>query len=144
MTTEQILALGRVAERALICGFAGISLILGWNLFRVGVVSNQSADFNTKGWKANLKRVGPGVFFALFGSSVLAIALRSPLELQPARTEGISGQANKYLYALPVEIIDGVDIEYRNHAISPQEAYERLRKALKDASDRSAKTPSKN
>jgi hypothetical protein len=81
MSTEQIFALGRVVERLLICVFGGVSLALGWNLFRVGVVNQQSADLSAKGWRVNLKRVGPGVFFALFGSAVLALSLHSPLNL---------------------------------------------------------------
>lgn len=92
MSTEQIFALGRVIERLVICTFAGISLALGWNLFRVGVVTQQSADLSAKGWRVNLKRVGPGVFFALFGSAVLALSLHSPLSLplRPA-TDSVSG-----------------------------------------------------
>jgi hypothetical protein len=81
MSTEQIFALGRVVERLLICVFGGISLALGWNLFRVGVVTQQTAELSAKGWRVNLKRVGPGVFFALFGSAVLSLSLRSPLNL---------------------------------------------------------------
>src|ERR1700733_9027297 len=81
MTTEQILALGRVVERLLVCMSAGISLAFGWDLFRVGVVTDRAAEFAAAGWKANLKRVGPGVFFALFGAAVLAVALRSPLDV---------------------------------------------------------------
>jgi len=90
MSTEQIFALGRVVERLLICVFGGVSLALGWNLFRVGVVTQQSADLSAKGWRVNLKRVGPGVFFALFGSAVLALSLHSPLNLplQPTPYSG--------------------------------------------------------
>ena len=80
MTTEQILAIGRVFERLLVCGSAGMSLVLGWNLFRAGVVLEQSAEFVVKGWKATLKRVGPGIFFALFGACILGDALHSPFE----------------------------------------------------------------
>jgi hypothetical protein len=81
MSADQIFALGRVVERLLICMFGGISLVLGWNLFRVGVVTQQTADLAAKGWRLNLKRVGPGVFFALFGTLVLSLSLRSPLTL---------------------------------------------------------------
>jgi hypothetical protein len=81
MSADQIFALGRVVERLLICTFGGISLVLGWNLFRVGVVTQQTADLAAKGWRLNLKRVGPGVFFALFGTLVLSLSLRSPLTL---------------------------------------------------------------
>jgi hypothetical protein len=83
MTTDQILVVGRVVERLLICLFGGLSLALGWNLFRVGVLDQQSASLETTGWRVELKRVGPGTFFALFGCVVLAISLHSPLTLGP-------------------------------------------------------------
>jgi hypothetical protein len=44
-------------------------------------VTQQTAELAAKGWRVNLKRVGPGVFFALFGSAVLSLSLRSPLNL---------------------------------------------------------------
>jgi hypothetical protein len=87
VSTEQIFALGRVIERLLICTIGGVSLVLGWNLFRVGVVTQQAAELSAKGWRLNLKRVGPGVFFAVFGAVVLSLSLRSPLNL-PLRRFG--------------------------------------------------------
>ena len=44
MTTEQILVFGRVFERLLISALAGTSLAYGWNLFRVGVLAEQSRN----------------------------------------------------------------------------------------------------
>jgi len=90
MTTDQILAVGRVTERLLICLFSGLSLVLGWNLFRAGVLDQQSASAQARGWRIELKRVGPGVFFALFGSAVLAVSLHSPLTLggEPGASAG--------------------------------------------------------
>jgi hypothetical protein len=81
MSTEQFFALGRIIERLLICAFGGISLVLGWNLFRVGVVTQQTADLSAKGWRVNLQRVGPGVFFALFGTAILSLSLHNSLKL---------------------------------------------------------------
>jgi hypothetical protein len=81
MSIEETLTLGRVLERLLICIFAGVSLGFGWNLFRVGVVGQQTADLSAMGWRVTLKRVGPGIFFAIFGAAVLSLSLRSPLNL---------------------------------------------------------------
>jgi hypothetical protein len=81
MSTEEVFAIGRVVERLMISAIAGLCLTYGWNLFRVGVVNQQTAELGAKGWRINLKRVGPGVFFALFGTAVLAVSLRSPLSL---------------------------------------------------------------
>jgi hypothetical protein len=92
---EEIFAIGRVIERLLICAIAGVSLTYGWNLFRVGVLNEQSAEFAAKGWRINLKRVGPGAFFALFGSVVLSISLRSPLVLPLTAGSQHSAEANQ-------------------------------------------------
>jgi hypothetical protein len=79
----------------MICAFAGLSLTYGWNLFRAAVLTEQSAELAARGWRLNLRRVGPGVFFALFGCIILSISLRSPLALpltasaqNPASTTG--------------------------------------------------------
>lgn len=129
MNTEQILAVGRVIERLLACGFAGLSLALGWNLFRVGVVTEQTAEFTAGSWKATLKRVGPGVFFALFGACVLGYSIHSPLDIKSSRSaEGTI--VNQYLYRVPVTEINAIDIEYQNHAITVEQAYSHLREAV--------------
>ena len=129
MTTEQVLVVGRIAERLIICCLAGMSLSYGWNLFRAGILADQSADFAAGNWKANLKRVGPGTFFALFGATVLAIALHSPVQITTSQTE--AARTNKYLFSQQgVTAIDAIDVEYQNHAISSEEAYKRLRQAI--------------
>jgi hypothetical protein len=81
LSETMIFAIGRTVERLLADAMFGVSLILGWNLFRVGVLNDQTAEMLTKNWKIRLQRVGPGVFFALFGALGLAVAIRSPLEI---------------------------------------------------------------
>ena len=88
---------GRVIERMFIVLFSGVSLILGWHLFIKGVIPDQEAEGSFKNWKITLRRVGPGVFFALFGSVIFAFSLSHPLEIGP-------GQA--VLYAPPGPVID--------------------------------------
>lgn len=78
-----IFAWGRVIERLFIVGFSGLSLILGWNLFVRGILVDQEASGGYKGWKITLRKVGPGVFFALFGTIVLSISLAEPLKISP-------------------------------------------------------------
>ncbi len=82
MPVEQIVAIARSAERILLVCFAGASLAMGWNLFRVGIVSEQVAELAAQGWKVRFQRVGPGVFFALFGAISLALAITHPLTLR--------------------------------------------------------------
>ena len=77
-----VLAIGRAVERLIVDSMFGVSLILGWNLFRVGVLHDQSAEASVKGWKIRLQKVGPGVFFALFGVAGLIVALQRPFDLK--------------------------------------------------------------
>jgi hypothetical protein len=71
-------------ERLIIELFAGASLFLGWHLFSIGKVAKQTGEFAFKDWHISLQRVGPGIFFALFGASILIIGLFKPLEIHDA------------------------------------------------------------
>tara|TARA_R110001606_G_scaffold347860_1_gene497253 strand:+ start:86 stop:655 length:570 start_codon:yes stop_codon:yes gene_type:complete len=77
----------RAVERILIISFAGISIILGWHLFKIGVLTAQKAEFSGKGFTAKLLNVGPGVFFSLFGSTVLSVALVNGLNIKQTDTQ---------------------------------------------------------
>ncbi len=79
MPDLQILFWARSAERLLIVVFSGMSLVLGWNLFRVGVLDPQAAELSTKSWKIKLQRVGPGAFFALFAVVGFVYSVGHPL-----------------------------------------------------------------
>ncbi|MFL6301913.1 MAG: hypothetical protein ACJ72H_00090 [Candidatus Sulfotelmatobacter sp.] len=83
MSEIEILVLGRAIERVLIVLICGASLGFGWNLFREGVVEDQEAEVSRGQWKLTLKKVGPGVFFALFACIGLVYAVTSPLTLGP-------------------------------------------------------------
>jgi hypothetical protein len=78
---SSILAWMRGLERLGIVGLSGVSLILGWDLFRRGVLIAQNADFKTQGWTLRLQRVGPGIFFALFGTAAFISVVAHPLEI---------------------------------------------------------------
>lgn len=75
------LFLGRIVERVLVVMFGGLSLVLGWHLFRVGVVDPQIAEIKFKDWKVSLRQVGPGSVFAALGIGVMAVALSRPLQV---------------------------------------------------------------
>lgn len=79
MTEINILVFGRVLERVLITLFAGGSMFLGWHLFAAGIDKMQKAELTHKAWSVKLERVGPGIFFALFGATLLALGLITPL-----------------------------------------------------------------
>lgn len=81
MDETTIFFVGRLAERLIVVLCGGLSLTFGWHLFKIGVVTDQSAEFSKKEFTVRLQKVGPGVFFALFGAVVLAISLYRPLVL---------------------------------------------------------------
>jgi hypothetical protein len=126
MTTDQYLVVGRIIERLIVCLTAGASLTFGWNLFRLGIVTDQSADFAAGKWKATLNRVGPGVFFALFGATVLAISLQSPLQVKSTAENGERGSIT-YMYSGEADAANAIDVQYQNGAIKASEAYRQLR-----------------
>jgi hypothetical protein len=84
-----VLAVGRAVERVLADAMFGVSLVLGWNLFRVGVINDQTAELSAKGWKVRLQKVGPGIFFALFGAVGLCIAIQKPLTIDSEKTPAL-------------------------------------------------------
>jgi hypothetical protein len=99
---EDIIAYARIGERMLVTLGAGLSLWLGYCLFRInaGVRSPVSNTVDTSpvanterpldgGIEGNLGdfvrvrmwNVGPGLFFALFGAGLLAFVMYSPVNL---------------------------------------------------------------
>ena len=71
MTTFEIASLFRGAERLLIVGGGIVALYLGYRLFISGFAGGQTGEFVGKSLSIRLIKVGPGVFFALFGTFVL-------------------------------------------------------------------------
>lgn len=67
-------------ERLLIVAVAGLSIALGWSLFRERPAAEDGeAQVSALGWHVILRRIGPGVFFALFGAAVIVTALARPM-----------------------------------------------------------------
>lgn len=65
----------RGVERLFIVLTAGMSLVLGWDLFRRGITDPQTGVVKTDAVEIKLAKVGPGIFFALFGAAVLVVAI---------------------------------------------------------------------
>lgn len=68
---------GRALERLLIVLTGAMAMYLGYRLF--ALVSSEAGELIAKGsgWSIRLVRVGPGVFFALFGASIVVYAMKS-------------------------------------------------------------------
>lgn len=70
--------------------FAGLSVYLGWYLFRAGIFSEQKSEFKAIGIWIKLQKVGPGVFFALFGVAVLIHSISSPFDFKIQPYSGVT------------------------------------------------------
>lgn len=116
MTDLNAMIWGRILERLLIVSFSGVSLILGWNLFKIRLLKDQAAEFSIKDWRIRLERVGPGVFFALFGIAGLISSAVHPLSITsglPEKTSTPEVAASQKASASPA----GLDINYAGSAI---------------------------
>jgi hypothetical protein len=96
METEVVFALGRALERLGIVAISGLTLWYGFRLFTIVTDADARARLEGQGFNLSFTRVGPGVFFALFGSVVLVYALKSPLDLPLSRGGGGDGQRVSY------------------------------------------------
>jgi hypothetical protein len=99
MDFELVVALARSLERLGIIAVSGLSIWSGYRLFSIVTEAEASGRFEAKGVQFTIQRVGPGVFFALFGCLVLLYALASPMKLSS------KGQRNEegpnFSYGLP-------------------------------------------
>jgi hypothetical protein len=74
---------GRALERLLVVLFGGLAMYYGFKLF--SMVSSHEGELSAKGstWQFKMVRVGPGVFFGLFGTVIVTYALvQSPTILR--------------------------------------------------------------
>jgi len=72
----------RGIERLLVVLFAGLSIYFGFRLFlALPTQNNQQGEIELPGFKVVLSKVGPGVFFAAFGSAVLIASFTHPVSV---------------------------------------------------------------
>jgi hypothetical protein len=87
----------RFFERITVVLIGGMAVYLGFRLFREVPEHRDSAGKLVLPWDISivLTRVGPGIFFALFGVVAVSLALVRPLEIQPEQKENKGGTENK-------------------------------------------------
>lgn len=84
MDTESVGLLFRGSERLIVVLAAFSAIWLGYRLFD-RVVSDRGAFEGKIGeWQIKLQRIAPGVFFAMFGASILVFALNAPFKQTPS------------------------------------------------------------
>lgn len=87
----------RAIERIIIILIAGASVTFGWNLFKIGVVSESTGTFQGKGWRITLQKAGPGLFFALFGTAICITSLISTLNVNSHQTQTEDTNSNNQI-----------------------------------------------
>jgi branched-subunit amino acid transport protein len=96
LTTLLAVVLTRATERILIVLVGALSIYLGYRLFKmIAPTRRHAADGETKielpgGVSIFLTRVGPGVFFALFGAALIGWAGTKPIEFNPPNAATIA------------------------------------------------------
>jgi len=116
MAIEEVLAWSRAIERPLIALLCGMSIAMGYQLFKIGIAGDQKGSIEVAQWKVSLDRVGPGIFFALFGMIGLCV------ETVHSFTSGVttSTEAKNTSYAGPTEnMLRLSDVRALNRVIDP-------------------------
>ena len=94
---EMVFAIGVLLMRLLQIGAGVLLCVLGYRLFARVPTADSGADISVATHlKLNFTKIGPGVFFALFGAAVLVQALANPLRLerQAAALQGAAAAAS--------------------------------------------------
>jgi hypothetical protein len=81
VSPENLVVIGRICERLIATAGGVLSLYFGWQLFHSGSEKYQKATMELGGWKVNFSKVGPGVFFALFGMYILYSAITNKADV---------------------------------------------------------------
>jgi hypothetical protein len=82
--TLLVVALSRATERILLVLVGALAVYLGYSLFRhIPTASNSEGKLALPGGVSILlTRIGPGVFFALFGIAVIGYSVAQPVRLE--------------------------------------------------------------
>ena len=87
----------RFVERLVSVLIGGLAIYLGYRLFQRVPENRDSSGRVTLPWNVSIvmTRVGPGVFFALFGASTVGLSLINPLQLSDSGKAVYYGNGGK-------------------------------------------------
>ena len=99
----------RVIERVLAVVVGGMSVYLGYRLF---IKLPEQMDSSGKvvlpgGISVFVSRIGPGVFFSLFGAAVVVVSLQQGLELNLANKASVTAELTEKTADLRVRYMGG-------------------------------------
>jgi len=89
---------GRVLERLIVVFFAGLSVYLGYRLFlQIPEVRDSQGDIKLPmNIAVKVSRVGPGIFFAIFGVAVLLASYFHPITIEtPSKSQATGSDAQR-------------------------------------------------
>lgn len=114
----------RGAERLLVVAIAGLSIVLGYHLFKIVPVDKDSrGEFKALNISIVVSKVGPGVFFAAFGALVLGLSVMTQLKVEPGQQGASVPQSGEMTQTALLE----PRVEYLQQApapeLAPQVAY---------------------
>jgi hypothetical protein len=96
MSLDVLFGLGVLGTRLLLILAGALLCCLGFRLFQQVPTSTGAAEFSlSEHLKLNFSKVGPGVFFALFGAAILIQALANPVKLEREAGAGGAGQTTE-------------------------------------------------
>jgi hypothetical protein len=91
----------RMVERIIVSLGGILSVYLGYRLFIVASVKTDSGgSFKSALFSASLTKVGPGVFFALFGAYVMATSITTQINVQTEQPSQAAVHQSAYAHAL--------------------------------------------
>jgi hypothetical protein len=101
----------RVIERVLAVVIGGLSIFLGYRLFiKLPEQKDSSGKVILPGdISIFFSRVGPGVFFSLFGAAVVVVSLQHGLELDLANKSNVTAESTEKTANLKVRYMGGAD-----------------------------------
>lgn len=82
MQPEDIAVLFRGVERVIITIIAGSTIYWGFRLFALALPTDNEFSAGKGNFTLKMRRIGPGVLFALFGAVILSINLLRPISLR--------------------------------------------------------------
>jgi len=132
MITEFGFFIYSIAFKVLVVISGIISIILGYRLYKHGIIGSDAKGATLKASIAKseilLKNTAPGTFFAIFGAILIGLLVFSSSPELSLKSSGTNGATtNEFLRGVQIGKMASVFSTYDEKAITAEEAVEELR-----------------